>query len=134
MRLAFGDGGDEPVVVEEAGLVVAHMISAAEVSQLLNQVFFITSGLPREAQAAPTPSVEEVVEKVESSPSIDETAEDHDAYDPYEATLNESGFDAAAKDALRFWKIDGEALTVLSLLHNSGEKGRWEAHELLRRS
>mgnify|MGYP007057084092 CR=1 FL=1 len=113
--------------------MVAHMTSAAEDSQLLNQVLSIAIVLPRDAQAAPTPSAEEVVEKVESSPSIDETAAE-DAYDPYEATLNESGFDAAAKDALRFWKIDGEALTVLSLLHNSGEKGRWEAHELLRRS
>jgi len=57
-------GGDEPVVEEEAGLVVAHMISPAEDSQLLNEVLFATTVLPRETQAAPTPSAdEEIVEK-----------------------------------------------------------------------
>jgi len=118
--------------------VVAHMTSAAEDSQLLNQVLSIAIVLPRDAQAAPTPSAEEVVEKVESSPPIDEAPEGATAGtaadDAYEVTLSESGVEAAAKDALRYSKIDGEALTVLMLLHNNGEKGRWEAHELMRRS
>ena len=91
------------------------MISPAEDSQLLNEVLFTTTVLPRDTQAAPTPSAEEKWSR--RRPSAPPPARRPTT--PYEVTLSESGFDdAAAKDA----KIDGEALTVL--LHNTGEKGR----------